>query len=276
MDLAVDALLASHDPVMRAHAARGLGGARPAGGAIGKLAQAYAIEGDARVRRAIVDALSSRADALGGPGGRRDLDLAARLDPDRLTRWIAAEALAGREPSAPAAPKDVAWLRASAPDALAFPSALTGALFPNDGVAIPFAFDDDGYALVLGLPAGDARASDLRRGRSSVRRSVAMNPRGPTPPARPDAGPAQEGPSFETAIKRLSEIVQTLERGEMPLEESLRLFEEGVKLSRLSQSRLDAAEKRVEELLAVDTEGRARTAPFATDSKNDGDEDDGP
>jgi exodeoxyribonuclease VII small subunit len=104
-----------------------------------------------------------------------------------------------------------------------------------------------------------------------------MSQRGPTPPARPDAGLAPEAPSFEIAIKRLTEIVQTLERGEMPLEESLRLFEEGVKLSRLSQERLDAAEKRVEELLAVDTEGRARTAPFATDSKNDSEEeDDGP
>ncbi|HEY4014642.1 MAG TPA: exodeoxyribonuclease VII small subunit [Polyangiaceae bacterium] len=103
-----------------------------------------------------------------------------------------------------------------------------------------------------------------------------MNPRGATPPAGPDAGPAQDAPSFEIAIKRLTEIVQTLERGEMPLEESLRLFEEGVKLSRVSQERLDAAEKRVEELLAVDTQGRARTAPFATDANAPEDGDDGP
>jgi exodeoxyribonuclease VII small subunit len=83
------------------------------------------------------------------------------------------------------------------------------------------------------------------------------------------------GPSFEAAIKRLTEIVQTLERGELPLEESLRLFEEGVKLSRVSQQRLDAAEKRVEQLLAVDEQGRARTAPFATDSA-ERDDDSGP
>jgi exodeoxyribonuclease VII small subunit len=75
-----------------------------------------------------------------------------------------------------------------------------------------------------------------------------------------------EAPPFETAIKRLTEIVQTLERGDMPLEESLRLFEEGVKLSRVSQERLDTAEKRVEELLAVDEQGRPRTAPFTTDA----------
>ena len=81
---------------------------------------------------------------------------------------------------------------------------------------------------------------------------------------------AADGPSFEAAIKRLSEIVQTLERGDLPLEESLRLFEEGVKLSRVSQQRLDSAEKRVEQLLAVDEQGRARTQPFATDSADEG------
>jgi exodeoxyribonuclease VII small subunit len=82
------------------------------------------------------------------------------------------------------------------------------------------------------------------------------------------AAPAA-APPFEVAIKRLTEIVQTLERGDLPLEESLRLFEEGVKLSRVSQGRLDAAEKRVEQLLAVDDHGRARTAPFATDAADD-------
>jgi exodeoxyribonuclease VII small subunit len=81
--------------------------------------------------------------------------------------------------------------------------------------------------------------------------------------------PGTDGPSFEAAIKRLTEIVQTLERGDLALEESLRLFEEGVKLSRVSQGRLDAAEKRVEQLLAVDEQGRARTAPFATDALED-------
>jgi exodeoxyribonuclease VII small subunit len=82
--------------------------------------------------------------------------------------------------------------------------------------------------------------------------------------------PADGQPSsFEAAIKRLTEIVQQLERGELPLEESLRLFEEGVKLSRISQTRLDAAEKRVEQLLSVDDQGHAKTAAFATNSKDD-------
>jgi exodeoxyribonuclease VII small subunit len=88
--------------------------------------------------------------------------------------------------------------------------------------------------------------------------------------AQPPSGSQEAGPSFEAAIKRLSDIVQTLERGDLSLEESLRLFEEGVKLSRLSQQRLDAAEKRVEQLLAVDEQGRARTTPFATDATQGG------
>jgi exodeoxyribonuclease VII small subunit len=61
--------------------------------------------------------------------------------------------------------------------------------------------------------------------------------------------------SFEDSIRRLSEIVETLEGGELPLEESLRLFEEGIKLARTSQGVLDRAEKRVEELLSVDEHG---------------------
>jgi exodeoxyribonuclease VII small subunit len=89
-------------------------------------------------------------------------------------------------------------------------------------------------------------------------------------PEAPDT-PSAPTPSFEVSIKRLNEIVSALERGDLPLEESLRLFEEGVKLSRISQQRLDAAEKRVEQLLAVDEQGRARTAPFET-SALDGEE----
>jgi exodeoxyribonuclease VII small subunit len=81
-----------------------------------------------------------------------------------------------------------------------------------------------------------------------------------------------EGPSFEVAIKRLTEIVSTLERGDLPLEESLRLFEEGVQLSRASQTRLDTAEKRVEQLLSVDDEGRAKTAAFATSADDEADD----
>ena len=73
-----------------------------------------------------------------------------------------------------------------------------------------------------------------------------------------------QGQTFEDAVKRLTEIIEKLERGDLPLEESIALFEEGVKLSAASQARLDAAEKRVEELLHVDAGGNARTAPFGS------------
>ena len=95
-----------------------------------------------------------------------------------------------------------------------------------------------------------------------------MTQRTPSPSPAPGS-PAADAPSFEVAIKRLTEIVQVLERGEIPLEESLRLFEEGVKLSRVSQQKLDSAEKRVEQLLAVDEQGRPRTQPFATDASDE-------
>jgi exodeoxyribonuclease VII small subunit len=79
--------------------------------------------------------------------------------------------------------------------------------------------------------------------------------------APPSKRPATEL-SFEEAVKRLSEIVQKLERGDLPLEESLLLFEEGITLSRASQGKLDSAQKRVEELLGFDRDGRPRVTPF--------------
>ena len=56
-------------------------------------------------------------------------------------------------------------------------------------------------------------------------------------------------PNFETQLAALERIVRELERGELPLEESLRLFEDGVRLARECQERLDQAERRIEVLL---------------------------
>lgn len=58
--------------------------------------------------------------------------------------------------------------------------------------------------------------------------------------------------NFEHALARLEEVVQQLERGELPLEEGLTLFEEGVRLSRQCQNRLEAAEKRISHLSGED------------------------
>jgi exodeoxyribonuclease VII small subunit len=70
----------------------------------------------------------------------------------------------------------------------------------------------------------------------------------------PDAA-TPAGPSFEASLHRLTEVVEKLESGELGLEESLALFEEGVGLARSAQARLDAAEKRVEELVRIDENG---------------------
>lgn len=70
----------------------------------------------------------------------------------------------------------------------------------------------------------------------------------------PETSP--EGASFEESTRRLAQIVTELEGGDLPLERSLSLFEEGVRLARAAQDRLDKAERRVEELLGLDEQGR--------------------
>jgi len=58
--------------------------------------------------------------------------------------------------------------------------------------------------------------------------------------------------SFEATIGELGRIVEQLERGDLPLEQSLDLFERGMRLSKDAQARLESAEKRVEVLLGFD------------------------
>lgn len=71
---------------------------------------------------------------------------------------------------------------------------------------------------------------------------------------------------FEDALKRLEEIVDTLEKGGLPLERSLKIFEEGVRLSRLCNKMLDKAEKKVEILMRNDS-GELEAKPFEQDEK---------
>jgi exodeoxyribonuclease VII small subunit len=56
-----------------------------------------------------------------------------------------------------------------------------------------------------------------------------------------------------------------MEEGDVPLDESMKLFEEGVKLSRLCSERLDKAEKKVE-IITADKNGNITTRPFETES----------
>ena len=67
------------------------------------------------------------------------------------------------------------------------------------------------------------------------------------------------GASFEQSAERLGRIVEALEAGDRPLEESLALFEEGVRVAQAAQRRLERAERRVEELLGLDEKGEPRT-----------------
>ncbi|MBA3715498.1 MAG: exodeoxyribonuclease VII small subunit [Pyrinomonadaceae bacterium] len=71
---------------------------------------------------------------------------------------------------------------------------------------------------------------------------------------------------FETSLASLEKIVRELERGDLPLEKSLELFERGVRLSRVCQERLSEAERRVEVLLR-DDEGRLVIGNFEDDDE---------
>jgi exodeoxyribonuclease VII small subunit len=69
--------------------------------------------------------------------------------------------------------------------------------------------------------------------------------------------------NFESSLAALEKIVRELERGELPLEKSLELFERGVKLSRECQERLQEAERRIEVLLQRD-DGDGRSGVLGT------------
>jgi exodeoxyribonuclease VII small subunit len=75
-----------------------------------------------------------------------------------------------------------------------------------------------------------------------------------------------EAPDFETALKRLEEIVKKLESGDQPLDTALELFEEGIKLSRFCHSKLEQAERRVEILLKNES-GQTRSVPFESENE---------
>jgi exodeoxyribonuclease VII small subunit len=69
---------------------------------------------------------------------------------------------------------------------------------------------------------------------------------------------------FEDSLKKLEAIVAQLEEGDMALEESLRLFEEGVSLSAACKQELDAAEGKVQ-MLVKQRDGSQKLEPFLTE-----------
>lgn len=68
---------------------------------------------------------------------------------------------------------------------------------------------------------------------------------------------------FEKKLNRLEEIVQKMEKGDLALEDSLKLFEEGVKLSRECNLRLTEAESKVKLLMSVGADGKPVLTDFA-------------
>ena len=77
---------------------------------------------------------------------------------------------------------------------------------------------------------------------------------------------ASEKPkTFERSLEELEQIVRELEQGDLPLERSLELFEQGVKLSRECQERLSQAERRIE-ILMRDNQGRPVVRPLDPES----------
>lgn len=79
------------------------------------------------------------------------------------------------------------------------------------------------------------------------------------------AKPAPEADSLklDDALKRLNEIVKSLEKGDTALEDALKLFEEGVTLTRSCHAKLSEAERRIEVLSRVTPQG-VETKPFGS------------
>lgn len=71
---------------------------------------------------------------------------------------------------------------------------------------------------------------------------------------------------FETALDRLEEIVGRLQDGNLPLDESLKIFEEGIELIRICQEKLDSAESKVS-VLIKDSSGNMGEVPFNPQSE---------
>ena len=87
-----------------------------------------------------------------------------------------------------------------------------------------------------------------------------------------DPAKTEQAPRFEDALKELEEVVARLEKGELSLEDSLRLYERGIGLARHCHAKLEEAEGKIELLMkdargevALDAKGRPKTKPFELD-----------
>ena len=71
-------------------------------------------------------------------------------------------------------------------------------------------------------------------------------------------------PTFEDSLKKLESIVDQLEKGDLPLEDSIKLFEEGVSLSAVCKQELEAAEGKVQ-ILIKQRDGTLKPEPFPSE-----------
>ena len=77
---------------------------------------------------------------------------------------------------------------------------------------------------------------------------------------------ATEELKFEKALERLEKIVEELEAGEIPLEDALKKYEEGVKLSRVLSEKLGQAEKKIQ-ILTKSLDGSSKREDFEFENK---------
>lgn len=73
---------------------------------------------------------------------------------------------------------------------------------------------------------------------------------------------------FEQAMERLEKMIQKLEEGDLPLEESLKGYEEGIELVRFCEQKLAEAEGKIE-ILMKDRTGKKTTRPFSAEEENE-------
>ena len=73
---------------------------------------------------------------------------------------------------------------------------------------------------------------------------------------------------FEKAMTRLENIADELERGDLDIDKSLEIFEEGIKMSRLCTKKLNEAEAKIQKL-TKDKKGELIAVPFPLDEKNE-------
>ena len=78
--------------------------------------------------------------------------------------------------------------------------------------------------------------------------------------------------TFEQAMKQLEQIVQDLESGDMPLEKTIKTFEDGIQLSKFCSKKLDETEKRIT-ILMQGSDGKLAEAPFPGENDDLADED---